>query len=386
MEDDVTTITLCFALLAAPADLELLEHHATQELLTEGIALGKLGLSLRVQRNAGWEISLRDASTDQPLVVEKLAELPDDPRASVAQIVVLVSGMVRRVGRSSGTAGASMPVEPPAPVESVAPPPPEPAAPPPMDDAAPGRLVLYVLPRDLEPYRADLLEKVLLRSLGSIDGISIVTAADAAAEATSCPDGAMTCLTALARAQGTPWALLADVVVMGETEVLTLKLMNAARAEVTARAVRTVAADPGALAAVDNAVAEIFPGRAAGWSVSQDVQARWSPAPLPRWFFISTAALSAVMGAGGLFFGMLSKDAEEDANAYADQSLYAPIDGQTLVDKQEVARERSMMANALFLGCAVAGVATLFIGTQTDFGGSVDLVDGGASGSVSVRF
>jgi len=205
------------------------------------------------------------------------------------------------------------------------------------------------------------------------------------------------CLADVAGALGEDEILATEIVLDGTSYAVTVRRVPVQAGSSGRAETRKVKRGDGSelLALVGPVVQGLYPerglkvGRVRG--VEKEAFERLNPPPLPRWVFWTTAATAAVAAAGGVTYAVLAKDASDQYQALADESVNSPVSGATLVELQNQMDSRAKTANILFGVVAVFTVAAgveYFFTDWHDYRASIQVLpaSGGATLAVAGTF
>ena len=325
---------------------------------------------------------------------------------------------------AAAAAPASKPSAPkqpaPAPASRPSPPRPDPAIastvakpdlsvplPPPPAAAKPKAALRLALPDvkvsgDLPPRQLALLETALLAEIRKVEGVSVIGMSEIRQmlsfeyqrQMMGCQaDGQ--CLAEIAGALGVDEMVHAAVIVEGKTATFSLHRISMRQARVVGTHTKRLdrAGGEELLGDVGPAVQQVFPDRALreGMTrgVDKSIALRLNPPPLPRWPFYATAGAAVLAVAGGAVAGVMAKDAQNQWNSLAQQSLSQPVPGAQLNDLEHTAQSRAQTANLLFITGGVLAVAAGVEALFTDWHGyraQLEVSPTGAGVQVGGRF
>lgn len=261
-----------------------------------------------------------------------------------------------------------------------------PMPPPPAPRKAPSVKLTRIVLLDLHvtgdvPERARAaFTQSLNAELRKMEAVSLLTAAEIreilsverSKQLLGCDEQSSDCMAELAGAADASETLGGDLSLVGRRYTLTLRRTHLQRANVASKT-RTFDQRDGEelLAVVGPMVEELYPdrkllpGKTRG--VSAEVVRRLNPPPLPRWAFFTTAGagVAAAVAGGGL--GMLSRQAELQHNALAEQSVDAPVSGSQLSALRQQATSQAQLANALFIGAGALALGAALEAVFTDW-------------------
>lgn len=225
---------------------------------------------------------------------------------------------------------------------------------------------------DIPARAAAALNQALAPELRKLEGVIAISSAEVRdilgierqRQLVGCSEGT-SCMEELANALGAEELVTVDLTLVGHTYALTARRVDTVNARVLQNHLAQFDKRDGEelLAVVGTLLEKLYPERPlrAGTvrGVEPAVIRRLNPPPLPKWVFITTAALAVASAGGGTTFTLLGADSRAKFDTLARGSLppAMAVEGSTLVELEKDARERNTIGLGFFI--AAGGLAAV---------------------------
>lgn len=252
--------------------------------------------------------------------------------------------------------------------------------------SAPSRKLLRVavldprLTGDVPARAAAALNQALTPEVRKMDGVIAISSQEVRdilgierqRQLVGCSEGT-SCMEELANALGAEELLTVDLTLVGNTYALTARRVDTVNAKVLQNHLAQFEKRDGEelLAVVGTILEKLYPERplraGAVRGVEPAVIKRLNPPPLPKWLFITTAALAVASAGGGATFTALGSTNRAEFERLATLSLTMEQMGSTLVSAEKTWRERMMTGMVFFMAAGGLAAAALVEAFFTDW-------------------